>query len=151
MNGKAWWPMLWDVQTCRRASWPIKPFSSHLIPPEVSSFPCLASYVVVLSSAKLIFNFANFKMVATATGNKKLNVLKQWWKPLNASHRPNSNKNLRLVLDWMIKTFPAFRKDKESVTDEWKLQPICQQIFKMKHYSLKTPMWHKQKERLRLF
>jgi hypothetical protein len=65
---------------------------------------------VVLSSAKLIFIFAEFKTAASAVSVKELNVLKQCYNPLNISHSVSSKKNLRPVLDCMIKEVPSIQK-----------------------------------------
>jgi hypothetical protein len=58
---------------------------------------------VVLSSTKLIFIFAKFKMTASVTSAKELNVLKQFCNPLNVRHSAHYTQNLRPVSDWMIK------------------------------------------------
>jgi hypothetical protein len=63
----------------------------------------MASTVVVLSSAILMFIFAKFKMVVSATSVKEINVLKRCCNPLDVSHSATSKENLRPVLDWMIK------------------------------------------------
>jgi hypothetical protein len=49
-------------------------------------------------------------MAACATSVKELNVLKQRCNPLNVSHSASSKKNLRPVLDWMIKKVPCIQK-----------------------------------------
>jgi hypothetical protein len=49
-----------------------------------------------------------FKMAASATSVKELNVLKQPCNPLNVSHSASSKKNL--VLDWMKKIVPSIQK-----------------------------------------
>jgi hypothetical protein len=58
---------------------------------------------VVLSSARLVCIFAKFKMAASASSVKELNVLKQCCNPLNVIHSASSKKNLRLLLDCMRK------------------------------------------------
>jgi hypothetical protein len=78
-------------------------------------------------------------MAASATSVKELNVLKQCCNPLNVSHRTISKKNLRPVLDWMIKKFLVFRKDKESVINVGKLLQICLKALKMKSLALQAP------------
>jgi hypothetical protein len=56
-------------------------------------FPCVASSVVALLSAKLISIFAKFKIAESATSVKEVNVLKQCCNPLNVSHNASSKKN----------------------------------------------------------
>jgi hypothetical protein len=70
----------------------------------------MASSVVVLLRAKLFFIFANFKMAASATSIKELNVLKQCCNPLNVGHTASSKKYVRLVLYWAIKKVPSIQK-----------------------------------------
>jgi hypothetical protein len=65
---------------------------------------------VVLSSVKLIFIFANFKIAASATPIKELNVLKQCYNPLNVSCSASSKKNLKPMLDWMIRKVLSVQK-----------------------------------------
>jgi hypothetical protein len=63
----------------------------------------MASTVVVLSSAILMFIFAKFKMAVSATSVKEINVFKRCCNPLDVSHSATSKENLGPVLDWMIK------------------------------------------------
>jgi hypothetical protein len=62
---------------------------------------------VVLSSAKLTFISADIKMAVSV---KELNVLKQCCNPLNSCHSTSFKKNLRPVLEWMIKEVRSIQK-----------------------------------------
>jgi hypothetical protein len=77
-------------------------------------------------------------MAATSTSVKELNVLKQCCNALTVSHSASAKKYLKPVLDWMIKKFLAFRKDKESVINVGKLLQICPKVLEMKQLSLEA-------------
>jgi hypothetical protein len=93
--------MMSHVVTCTDMLQGIMTYPAFQFTPDSGGFvfPCLASSVMVLSSAKLIFTFAKFKITESV---KELNVLKQSCNPLNVSHSASSKKHLRPVLDWMI-------------------------------------------------
>jgi hypothetical protein len=80
-----WLSMMSNIVTCTDMLQGIMTHPAFQFTPDSSSvklyFPCLASSVVVLSSAKLIFIFAKFEMAASATSVKELNVLKQCSNP----------------------------------------------------------------------
>jgi hypothetical protein len=49
-------------------------------------------------------------MATSATSTKELNVVKHSCNPLNDSHNACSKKNMRPVLDWMIKMVPSIEE-----------------------------------------
>jgi hypothetical protein len=91
---------------------------------------------VVLSSAKLIFIFTKFKMNASATGVKELNVLKQHCYALNVSHSASYKKNLRPVLDGIMKTVPTVQKGQKICNKYRKTLQICPKVWTCSEYDM---------------
>jgi hypothetical protein len=66
------------IQTCCRTSWLIQPFSSYLIPDELSLFPCPENSVVIWLGAKLILFPPSLKWLQVLPSVNELECQSLW-------------------------------------------------------------------------